>query len=308
MLAAADVDGPAPASTVVANGTRGSAAITDAATGAFTYTPNADATGTDTFTFKASDGTLNSNVATVMVTITPVNDAPVASNTSLTTPEDTPLAGTLPVTDVDGPSLVYAIVANGTKGTAVVTNTATGAFTYTPSTNLAGSDTVTFVVSDGALQSNVQEAALITITPVDDAPFAQGRSVRVLEDRPQAVELFGMDVEGQTLSFAIATPPTHGALTGTAPDVTYTPDANYNGADSFTFTVSDGVAESQPATIGLTISSAFWDTGGPEGGNVSVIVTDPAFPGVVYASGFHASFKSVDAGLTWFRSALTWGF
>ena len=299
MLSAADVDGAAPSFTVVANGTRGSAAITDAATGAFTYTPNADATGTDTFTFKANDGSLDSNVATVTVTITPVNDEPVASNASLTTPEDTPLTSTLPGADVDGPLLVYAIVGNGTKGTAVVTNPTTGAFTYTTSTNLTGSDTVTFVVSDGALQSNVG-TVMITITPVDDAPFAQGRSVRVLEDRPQAIKLFGMDVEGQTLSVAIATPPTHGALTGTAPDVTYTPDANYNGTDSFTFTVSDGVAESQPATITLTISSAFWDTSGPEGGNVAVLVTDPALPGVVYASGFQASFKSVDAGLTWF--------
>ena len=72
------------------------------------------------------------------ITVTAVNDAPVAANGTLTTLEDTPATGTLVATDVDGDTLTYAIVTNGTKGTATITNVATGAFTYTPAANYNG--------------------------------------------------------------------------------------------------------------------------------------------------------------------------
>ena len=74
-------------------------------TGAFTYTPAADYNGPDSFTFQAGDGTLDSNVATVSITVNPVNDAPVASNGSLSTDEDTAQSGILLATDVDSVTL-----------------------------------------------------------------------------------------------------------------------------------------------------------------------------------------------------------
>src|SRR5205823_2573957 len=109
--------------------------ITNAATGAYSYAPNANANGTDTFTFKANDGTLNSNTATVTVTIAAVNDAPVASNGTLAATEDTTATGTLNASDVDLDALTYSIVTNGTKGTATITNIATGAYSYAPNAN-----------------------------------------------------------------------------------------------------------------------------------------------------------------------------
>jgi VCBS repeat-containing protein len=127
-LSASDVDGDALTYSIVANGTKGSAVITNAATGAFTYTPNANANGSDSITFRASDGTVNSNTATVSITITAVNDAPVASDGSLTTNEDTAATGSLSASDVDADALTYSLVTNGSKGSAVITNTATGAF------------------------------------------------------------------------------------------------------------------------------------------------------------------------------------
>src|SRR5205085_2524537 len=139
-LAASDVEGDALVYSLVTNGSKGTAAITNAATGAFTYTPNLNANGADSFTFKVNDGTLNSNSATVSVTITPVNDAPVASNSSLAVNEDTAATGTLSATDVDGDALTYSIVVNGSKGVATITNASTGAFTYTPGANANGSD------------------------------------------------------------------------------------------------------------------------------------------------------------------------
>ena len=73
----------------------------DAATGAFTYTPDANFNGTDTFTYTASDGTAVSNVATVTITVTAVNDAPVAVNDSASTPEETAVSGNVLANDTD---------------------------------------------------------------------------------------------------------------------------------------------------------------------------------------------------------------
>ena len=84
----------------------------------------------------------------------------------------------------------------------------------------------------------------ITVTPVNDAPVANDDTATVTEDTPKAITLTGSDIEGSTLSYTIVSPPTKGTLSGTAPNLTYTPNANYNGSDSFTFTVSDGTATS----------------------------------------------------------------
>ena len=114
------------------NGGKGSASITNAATGAFTYTPNSNANGTDVVTFRASDGTALGNIGTFTINIAAVNDAPVASNATLTTNEDVTGSGTLTAVDPDGDRLIYAVVANGAKGRTTITNVATGAFVYAP--------------------------------------------------------------------------------------------------------------------------------------------------------------------------------
>ena len=89
------------------------------ADGSFTYTPNANFHGSDSFTYQANDGLVGSNVATVSITVTPVNDAPVAADAAKTTDEDVPVDVTLSATDVDLDALTFSIVsspANGTLG------------------------------------------------------------------------------------------------------------------------------------------------------------------------------------------------
>ena len=184
-LVATDGDGDALTYAIVGNGTKGSAAITNAATGAFTYTPNANANGLDSITFKANDGTADSNIATIAIAITAVNDAPVASDGSLTTLEDTPASGTLVASDVDGDALTYAIVGNGTKGSATITNVATGAFTYTPNANANGTDSITFKASDGTVDSNT---ATVSITITAGQRRAGGRRWRADDARGHAGE------------------------------------------------------------------------------------------------------------------------
>src|SRR5204862_145694 len=112
----------------------------NASTGTYQYVPNLNANGSDSFTFKVSDGTVNSNTATVTIAINAVNDAPVASNGTLTTGEDTTATSTLVATDVEGNALTYSVVAQGTKGTVTITNAATGDYQYVPSLNANGPD------------------------------------------------------------------------------------------------------------------------------------------------------------------------
>lgn len=167
-LAASDPENTALTFSVVAQGAKGTAVITGTS---FTYTPVTNANGTDTFTFKANDGNLNSNTATLIVTINPVNDAPTATDGALMTNEDTSGTGTLSASDLEGNALTFSLIANGAKGTALISNTATGAFSYTPNKNATGADTFTFKANDGSVDST---AATITVTinSINDLPIA----------------------------------------------------------------------------------------------------------------------------------------
>ncbi|NGZ07727.1 MAG: SUMF1/EgtB/PvdO family nonheme iron enzyme [Magnetococcales bacterium] len=140
---------------IVTNGTKGVVTLTNAATGAFTYTPNSQATGTDSFTFRVNDRTVDSNTATVTVRINPVNDAPVAESAALSIATGVAsTTGRLIARDAEGDALTYRLVSNGRKGTARITNTTTGAFSYTPNFGASGFDSFTFEATDGRLVSN----------------------------------------------------------------------------------------------------------------------------------------------------------
>ncbi|MCX7420154.1 MAG: Ig-like domain-containing protein, partial [Planctomycetia bacterium] len=88
----------------------GSVTITNNATGAFSYTPDADFNGSASFTFLANDGTLVSNIGTVTITVNALNDAPTASDGSLTTNEDAATTGTLSASDIDSATLAFSLV------------------------------------------------------------------------------------------------------------------------------------------------------------------------------------------------------
>ena len=97
---------------------------------------------------------LSASEISALATVAPANTAPVATNGTLAVSQDTPASGTLQATDADSNPLTYSIVANGTKGTAVVTNASTGAYTYTPNAGATGADSFTFKANDGTVDSN----------------------------------------------------------------------------------------------------------------------------------------------------------
>src|SRR5439155_4774094 len=118
-----------------------------------------------------------------------------------------------------------------------------------------GTDSLTFKANDGELDSNTATVA-ITVTAVNDAPVASDQAVVTDEDTAKAIALGATDIEGSALTYATVTGPAHGTLTGTAPALTYTPTANYNGPDSFTFKANDGELDSNIATVSIIVTAA----------------------------------------------------
>src|SRR5204863_168565 len=119
-------------------------------TGSVTYTPNTNFNGPDSFTFLVSDGTTNSAPATLSITVTPVNDAPVAVNLTVVTPEDVSTNFVVSGSDIDSSNLVYTILVGPAQGTLSALNTNSGAVTYSPGTNYNGPDSFTFTLCDGS--------------------------------------------------------------------------------------------------------------------------------------------------------------
>ncbi len=245
LLTASDIDGDALIYTATppAHGTLSGSAPN------LVYTPDLNYHGPDRFTFKVNDGSVDSASAMISITINSVNDAPVARAQSFVTDEDVPFALPLAASDVDGDPLTYTLTLP-THG--MLTGTAPNLI-YTPATNYFGGDSFTFKVNDGSVDS-APATISIMVNYVNDAPMANSQSVSTDEDTAAAITLTGSDVEGDALTYIIL-PPAHGTLTGTAPNLIYTPATNYFGDDSFTFRVNDGSVDSAPATISITMNS-----------------------------------------------------
>ncbi|MDD5760047.1 MAG: Ig-like domain-containing protein [Desulfobulbaceae bacterium] len=252
-LSAADTNNDPLTFALVVPPKHGAANVT--ASGAFTYTPTANFNGADSFTFKANDGKMDSAEATVALTISPVNDAPVATDGMLETAEDTSASGQLTATDPEGDSLSYSIVTNGAKGVAKITNAATGTFAYIPSQNENGQDSFVYRVSDGKLGTEAK--IVVNIAAVNDAPIAVNDTVETTEDTIVSGRFLGSDLDGDRLSYSIITNGSKGqaSLVDSAIGLfTYTPSANENGQDVIVYRVSDGVLTVE-ATETVTISS-----------------------------------------------------
>ena len=226
--------------------------LLETGTGNFTYTPQADIAGSDSFTFLARDDNGDSNIATVSITITATNDPPTAENAVLTVNEDSTANGQLHAQDPDADDLIYAVVANPNRGTLTVN--AGGAITYTPAVDATGADSFTFQVSDGQATSNTATVS-ITITAINDPPTAENAALTVNEDSAANGQLHAQDPDGDDLTYTVVANPTSGTLTVNAGGAfTYTPAVDATGANSFTYQVSDGQATSNTATVSIIIS------------------------------------------------------
>ena len=217
-----------------------------------TYKPNANFAGSDRFTFTAKDASLTSNTATVSLTVNPVNDAPVATARSLSSAEDTPIAITLAATDVDSTTLTYRITSLPQNGKVSATNSRT--LTYTPNLNFNGQDSFSFVANDGSLDS-APALVNLTLKPINDTPIATAQSVQTSKNQSLAIALSGTDVDGDTLGYFVSTQPSKGKVsTIQGNQLTYTPNANFVGTDTFQFRAKDASNSSTPATVTINVT------------------------------------------------------
>ena len=188
-----DADGNPLTTTVVAQPEHGTLGLN--ANGTFTYTPEANFVGADSFTYKANDGQADSNIATVTINVTQVNDAPTAAADQYTTAENQTLTvaarGVLVNdSDLEGSQLTASLVTGPAHGQ--LTLNGDGSFTYTPAANYYGRDSFTYRASDGGLQSEPTTVGLVITSPRDVAPVAQDDTAVVNEDGVTAIQTISL--------------------------------------------------------------------------------------------------------------------
>jgi hypothetical protein len=209
---------------ILAQGSKGVATITNSATGAFSYVPNANANGSDSFTFRVYDGTTYSNAGTITMTITPVNDIPVwTSSTSITLSATgtTPVNTTLTATDIDGDAITYSILAC-TGGTCNI-NATSGVFTFTPN-GTAGTYMVSARCYDGTVYCSSNTNITINVASANQAPLAVNSSEKLLvRTGTTTFTLNASDADNNPLTYSIVSPPTSGTLSAVSENsITYT--------------------------------------------------------------------------------------
>lgn len=243
---------------IVASPTKGVLSSTANGDNLVIYTPNTGETGTDTFTFKANDGTADSNTATVTVTITeaaPTNNAPVATDVAASTAAETAVEITLTATDADAAdTLTYSIVDQPAAGT--LGDVTGDKVTFTPAAGQTGTATFTFKANDGTVDSNTATVTVTIASPGNNAPVATDGAASTATGTAVEVTLVATDADAaDTLTYSIVAAPTSGTLGDVAADkVTYTPNAGFTGTDTFTFKANDGTDDSNTATVTVTVT------------------------------------------------------
>lgn len=252
VVSGADVDGNALTYAVATAPTHGSVVFN--VNGSYVYTPAANYNGTDTFTFTVTDGLAVSAPMTVSITVSAVNDAPIAGAVTAVGAEDaTSIAVTPVASDIDGDTLSYSVLTGAANGT-VTFNATTGKFDYVPNANWNGTDTFTYQVSDGH-GGTATATATVTVSAVNDAPSASNTAVSGNEDTAISGQIVATDIDNATLSYAQGTAPANGTVTINASTgaFVYTPATNFSGSDSFTVVVSDAGGLTSTATVTVTV-------------------------------------------------------
>ncbi len=222
-----------------------------------TYSPDKDFNGTDSYTYQVIDENGSTSEAIVTISVSPVNDVPVANDDNLTTDEDTEVTANVLSNDDnlgDG-NLVLSIDTDPANGETQVTGDSTIA--YTPDADYYGSDSFTYQVCDEDSTGECDNATVsVNINSIDDQPDAENDTVTIDEDSDTTMNVLVNDagLGDGGIDVTIATDVSHGSVQINADNtITYTPDDNYNGSDEFSYEVSDGDGDSDIAVVDLTI-------------------------------------------------------
>ena len=255
-----DDDKGADSGSAYVYGVSGWTAIPDSApdaTNATSYTVNGLANDQEHGFWIRARNTVGAGDASEPVTATPINTAPTAVDDTATMYEDkvVSIGVTANDTDIDPvDTLSVTSVTMPGNGTAVRASDTT--VTYTPDANFNGADTFNYTLFDGT--ATATGTVTITITAVNDAPTAVDDSASTDEDTAVQIVVVNNDTDpdtGDTLTISSSNIPSNGGAEATSPTtITYTPTLNFNGADSFTYTVSDGADPPLTDTGAVTIT------------------------------------------------------
>jgi hypothetical protein len=226
--------------------------------GTVTYVPYVGFSGVDDFTYIACDVGGLCDDATVTVS---VNPGPDASDDNGITDQNTPITLNVLANDTASISAIdpatLTIVSGPSHGTAVVNPN--GSITYAPSPNFSGTDSFTYTIGDEQGCGSNTATVIFTVnsvTPTNQGPIAADDTVSTPEDTPLTISVLtnDSDPDGDPLTITGNTQPTNGSVSCTATQCTYTPNANFHGTDSFTYTISDGNGGTDTATVTITVN------------------------------------------------------
>ena len=237
-LKATDADNDKLTYKIASNTTHGT--LISNSNGTYTYTPNINFVGTDSFTYVANDGITNSNPATVTINLN--NTSPVVQDTNFTVIHGKTYMGMLNACDNDCDNLTYRILYKPGHGTLNLNSD--GTYNYTANETYKGSDIFTYVVNDGIVDSNT---VIVRINVTNTRPVANNVTVSPSQNE----KLSGSDTDGDVLTYIITSQPQKGTLTydKITNTYTYTPNYNFDGSDSFSYLVNDGFENSENATV-----------------------------------------------------------
>ncbi len=238
------------------------------------YVPNFEFNGTDNFTYVMNDtvGTGDNSTGTVAVTVTDVNDVPIAGNDNANGTEDTPVTiaiSTLLLNDSPGlgeTNTQTLTVAPGTSSSGTVAVVGSN-LVFTPTADVNGNHTFTYIVTDsGSPALNATATVTVNLTPVNDPPVAGADSRSTDEDTQlviPATALLSNDTPGPaneadqiplTITAVAKPAATLGTVSLSAGNVIYTPALNFNGTEIFTYTVQDSAGGTSNGTVTVTVN------------------------------------------------------
>jgi hypothetical protein len=248
----------------------------DASDDKLVYTPNANFNGEETFTYVMNDDAVGSvaSTGTVVVSVTPVNDTPVVNNDSASTNEDTAVTVDVLANDNVGPGdkdQLLSITSVSNPDLAGVSLSITdNKILVTPNVDVNGTVILLYTAEDNGTPALSASGTLtLTINPVNDDPIARPDSVNATEDTPlpiAAATLLSNDVAGpdtatdeteqvKSITGVSATSSQGGTVTLDGTTVNYTPAADFNGTDTFTYTLSDGAGGTATGTVTVNVAA-----------------------------------------------------
>ncbi|MDA7665579.1 Ig-like domain-containing protein [Verrucomicrobia bacterium] len=216
------------------------------------YLPTLDYHGSDTFRYLVHDGHAPPVEARVDFEVIPINDPPRATRVSFTTIEDQVLTLDFGLSDPESDSFELEVISPPLHGSLSIVQ---GQVHYQPRPNYFGGDVFELAAVD-AHQGKALLPVSVQIDPLNDAPIGFSKHWQVLEDKVLELVLEAMDPDQDTLNYTVLEPPAHGRVSGLLPRVVYEPNPNYFGPDQIVFVASDGLLDSDPLVLSITVFPA----------------------------------------------------